>query len=314
MTFPAAAFPALPESLSFHRMARSVSSYRWWRPLTTVLAVVLLYVALILVAVMLLALPGAAFPAVAATMDGALSEDTDLGDPGQLAVLLGSIALLWPAVALGTRWGGRRPAGTLSSIEGQLRWRFLPRCLGLAAALFLVVNAVSLLVPATQLPPNQLPARLGDMTDMWAMLVVLLVFVPLQATAEEYLFRGLMMQAIGSWLRHPAWAVLLPVPLFMAGHVYDWVGQIDIAAFAVATGWVTWRTGGLEAAIALHVVNNAGVLGLGAVGLTDPNATELPLAALPFSLVFTLGYCVIVAKWIPGPVRPRTREDYLASA
>lgn len=307
-------FPAAPESPSFHRMARSVPRYRWWRPLTTVLVVIVLYAALMLVAVMVLALLGAAIPAVAATVDQALAENADLRDPGQLAVLLGSIALLWPAVALGTRWGGRRPAGTLSSIEGHLRWRFLPRCLGLAAALFLVVNTVSLLVPATQLPSGQLPDRAGDLTDAWAMLLVVLLLVPLQATAEEYAFRGLLMQAVGSWLRHPAWAVLLPVPLFVAGHGYDWVGQIDIAAFAVAAGWVTWRTGGLEAAIALHVVNNVGVVGLGALGLADPNATELPLAALPFSLVFTLGYCVIVAQWIPGPVRRRSRDGYLASA
>jgi hypothetical protein len=61
---------------------------------------------------------------------------------------------------------------------------------------------------------------------------------------------------IGRWLRHPAFAILLPVPLFVLGHGYDLLGQIGVGLFAVAAGWLTWRTGGLEAAIALHVVNN----------------------------------------------------------
>jgi hypothetical protein len=47
--------------------------------------------------------------------------------------------------------------------------------------------------------------------------VVILLLVPLQAAAEEYIFRGYLMQSIGRWLRHPAFAILLPVPLFVLG-------------------------------------------------------------------------------------------------
>ncbi|MDF2498717.1 MAG: family intrarane metalloprotease protein, partial [Arthrobacter koreensis] len=61
------------------------------------------------------------------------------------------------------------------------------------------------------------------------MLLVAVAVVPFQAAAEEYAFRGLLMQVIGSWLRHPAFAILLPVPLFVLGHGYGLVGQIDVA-------------------------------------------------------------------------------------
>jgi len=57
--------------------------------------------------------------------------------------------------------------------------------------------------------------------------------------------------------RTPWPAILLSAIPFVAGHGYtDW-GLLDIGAFAVVTGWVVVQTGGLEAGIALHIVNNA---------------------------------------------------------
>ena len=299
-------------------MARSLPGYRWWHPLTTAALTVVLFFVLTLLAAGALAVAGIFVPGVAGTVDRAVSAKSDLGDPGQLAVLLGGVCLLWPAAALGVRWGGRRSAGTLSSVMGRLRWRYFPKPLVLAAGLFVAVNAVSLLVPESSgLPAGTTAgATSGAGTgNVWLLLLVVLALVPVQATAEEYVFRGLLMQGIGSWLRHPAFAILLPVPLFVLGHGYGLVGQIDVAVFALAAGWITWRTGGLEAAIALHVINNVGVFALGAAGLGDLNATDLPLAALPFSLAFTLAYALIVVRWFPSPAAaPRRKERYLASA
>lgn len=314
MTFstdhPAAA-PAYP----FHRLPRSVPGYRWWHPLTTAVLTVVLFLVLTLLAGGALAVAGIFVPGVAGTVDRALSAESDLGDPGQVAVLFGGVCLLWPAAALGVRWGGRRSAGTLSSVTGRLRWRCFPKPLGLAAGLFVTVNALSLLVPESLGASGGVAEGSGSSGTVWLLLLVVLALVPVQATAEEYVFRGLLMQGIGSWLRHPAFAILLPVPLFVLGHGYGPAGQIDLAAFALAAGWITWRTGGLEAAIALHVINNVGVFALGAAGLGDLNATELPLAALPFSLAFTLAYALIVVRWFPSPAAaPQRRTRYLASA
>jgi membrane protease YdiL (CAAX protease family) len=113
-----------------------------------------------------------------------------------------------------------------------------------------------------------------------------------QAAAEEYAFRGWLLQAVGSWTARfgrSAWpAIVISAIPFVVGHGYtDW-GPVDIGLFAVATGWVVVRTGGLEAAIALHVVNNLtgltaaaseGDLSLeqGAVPWTDTLSTAVPL-------------------------------------
>lgn len=311
MTF-SADHPAAAPSYAFHRLPRSLPGYRWWHPVTTLLVTVVLFLILMMLAIGVTAAAGIFVPGVSATVERALSAESDLGDPGQLAFLLGTVGLLWPAAVLGVRWGAGRSAGTLSSVTGRLRWRRFPKPLALAAGLFLSANALSLLLPDTM---RETPGG-GSSGNVWLLLLVVLAFVPVQAAAEEYVFRGLLMQGIGSWLRHPAFAILLPVPLFVAGHGYGLAGQIDIAVFAAAAGWITWRTGGLEAAIALHIVNNVGAFGLGTAGFSDVNATDLAWSALPFSLAFTLVYSLLVVRWFPAPASapPRQPERYLASA
>ncbi|RAF70275.1 CPBP family intramembrane metalloprotease domain-containing protein, partial [Burkholderia multivorans] len=71
------------------------------------------------------------------------------------------------------------------------------------------------------------------------MLVLVLLLAPIQSMSEELVFRGLAMNVIGSWLRSPWWAVLIPVPFFVFGHIYDVPGLISIGVFAVVMGLLT---------------------------------------------------------------------------
>jgi membrane protease YdiL (CAAX protease family) len=74
-------------------------------------------------------------------------------------------------------------------------------------------------------------------------------------------FRGGIVQAVGSWIHSPlvAFAVttVISTALFVAAHgsMDPWI-WIDIGSLGVAGCYLAWRTGGIEAAIALHVVNN----------------------------------------------------------
>ena len=126
------------------------------------------------------------------------------------------------------------------------------------------------------------------------MLIAIVLLVPFQATAEEIVFRGLAMNIIGSWLRHPAWAVLIPVPIFVVGHVYDLPGLIDVGIFAVIVGILTIITGGLEAGIAFHIVNNVFAFGLGVLAGADLNATSAPRIEVVMSIVAPIVFAVIV--------------------
>lgn len=132
---------------------------------------------------------------------------------------------------------------------------------------------------------------------IWVMVLLVLVLIPFQAAAEEYVFRGYLMQLVGGWLRHPAFAILFPVPLFVLGHGYDVWGAASVGMFAIVAAWLTWRTGGLEAAISLHIVNNVLIFLLGSVALVDANATSGTPVDLLASGLAMIVYAVLADRW-----------------
>ena len=99
----------------------------------------------------------------------------------------------------------------------------------------------------------------------------------------------------------------MPGALFVASHVYNWVGLVDIAVFALCTTLLAWRTGGLEAAVVLHAVGNIMVFGYGALGLLDPMETEImPIDTITSSLI-TVGTTVLLL-WVLRDVGPGTEK------
>jgi membrane protease YdiL (CAAX protease family) len=217
----------------------------------------------------------------------------DLNDPFTLAGTLLAVVLLLPALLLATRLVGARPVGMLSSVVFRIRWGWLLRCLGFAAAIYVAGYVVTFAVTAVQ---GQSVAPQFDTPRALVVLALVVLLVPLQAATEEYLFRGYLMQSIGGWLRHPIFAIALPIPLFVVGHDYGPLGTIYVAAFAAVAGWLCWRTGGLEAAIALHVVNNSVIFALGAIGLVDANSTDTGALDLVISLAMMLIFAGIVVR------------------
>lgn len=290
MSHPAAVAPAVTdqEQYCYHRLARIDPRHRWWTPLLLGGLATLTYLAVgVLVVVALLAAS-----ALFEVRLGQRAIGLDMADPVTFTFGFASIALMLPVVLLARRLLPPRPVGLLSSVAGRLRWRWLGQGLWR-------VGLVTLLSFAFQL------FALGPLTGAgvaiyqpppwaWLFLVMAVLLVPLQSAAEEYVFRGFLMQAIGSWLKHPVFAILLPVPLFVVGHDYDLWGQLDIMIFAVAAGWLAWRTGGLEAPIALHVVNNSLFTVMVAAGYADPNNTT----GTPIDLAASALTTLVATSWL----------------
>lgn len=198
---------------------------------------------------------------------GSMGQQISLDDPAKLAVELGLIALLLPSVVLPVAVVWRRHVGYLHSVAGHLRWRWLGRCLGWAFTV--VVVALSLAVAVALAAGDEtVEATLPDARG-WAAIAVAVALVPFQAAAEEYVFRGGLLQLIGSWTRRAAVPVLVTSLLFAAGHLYDFWGLVSVFGFGVVAAVVTIRTGGLEAAIALHIANNTVLMAFDVVGLVD---------------------------------------------
>ncbi|MFC0530920.1 CPBP family glutamic-type intramembrane protease [Phytohabitans kaempferiae] len=287
-----------PAGTAYHRLART-PAHRWWRPVVGTL--------LVLVGIGVLTLLVAVPWVVAAELTG--QPDGSDGTPsfGPLAdtgFLLVSLAVLIPVVLLAARWAQARPAGSVSSVTGRLRWRWLGLCLLLAVpTVVLMVGGFSGLLVVTG---DWSTAEVGGtgwvgVRTFAISMAVLLALVPLQAAAEEYLCRGWLLQAVGAYLRNP-WIAIVPQALvFAAAHGWGtrW-GFADLVLFGLVTGWLTVRTGGLEAAIGLHVVNNLAGLGLaaatGELG-SEATAADAPWQLLAVDLVVVVGYAVVV-NWL----------------
>ncbi|MDI6102787.1 CPBP family intramembrane metalloprotease [Actinoplanes sp. NEAU-A12] len=240
-----------PPGSPYHRLART-PVHRWWRP---VLGTLFLVVAAL---VMMIGLVGVSSGAawMAGRPDGPDGIPT-FGALTDTALGFVAIALVLPLILVAVIWIQRRPVGTISSVTGALRWRWLLICLPVAlVAILLFLSGGLLLSEATGVD-----AGLGDPLAGWGPFLtsaaVLVLVVPFQAAAEEYLCRGWLLQGLGVWFRGPWLPIVAQAAVFAALHGWGTpFGFADLLLFGVVAGWVTVRTGGLEAAIALHVVNN----------------------------------------------------------
>ncbi|MFH8462629.1 lysostaphin resistance A-like protein [Streptomyces sp. NPDC017991] len=297
--------------LPYHRMAHVTGRHRWWRPLIGTVTVVGMWLLLFMVVYVVTYGVGSAhgYPEDS-------DEAIDFGPTLNTALDLTYLALAIPVVLLAVRWVGRRPAGTVSSVQGRLRTRRLGRYVLVALPVVAAGTGAMLLVPAGG-------GTAGTSGEVWVgldrylpALAMLLVLVPLQAAAEEYAFRGWLLQAVGGLFRSPWIAVLPQAVLFAAGHGWGTpAGFADLVVFGVLAGWLTVRTGGLEAAIALHAVNNLMSFALAAAfvgGLdSDETAADLPwqLAALDITVIVVFTSVVL---WLerrdrsPGAAAPRS--------
>jgi len=132
---------------------------------------------------------------------------------------------------------------------------------------------------------------------------------PLQSAAEEYLFRGYLSQMVAGWFRsHRVGAVsaaVVTAAAFSLAHApQDFWTFLDRFVFALAASATVWLTGGLEAAIVLHAVNNVLVFCLAGV-LGDGVATEEVPGAAGF--VYVLITCASMAGYVALVARSRER-------
>lgn len=161
-----------------------------------------------------------------------------------------ALALLIPISLLLTRHvHGLRPHW-LPSVQPGMRWRYLLMTVVVAAVL---LNAVVW----AQWALGEMPA-FNDGQPGWASFLLLIALSsPLQAAAEEFFFRGYLLQAIGSATGRAWVGVVGSALLFALMH-----GLQNPALFAhrlvfgLVAGALVVVTGGLEAAIGAHIVNN----------------------------------------------------------
>jgi membrane protease YdiL (CAAX protease family) len=269
--------------------------WAWWRPALGLLLFTVLYFVAGSVIIVLAWI-------TAATPDLAM---TDLTDPAVLLITNASLIVAIPIVWLCWSVPHGLRIGWSSSVLGRLRWRlFLPWTLRALVTLGLAVAATVLIPLATTSARVTGP----DSSAVWLLLVVLLT-TPLQSAAEEYVFRGYLSQAIAGWIGQrqaaPLVAAVVTAALFSAAHAPpDWPTFLYRFAMGLALSAVVWLTGGLEAAIVLHAVNNVVLFVL--VGLLGDSAGTTGSSSVVDAVTMVLGLLGMVG-YVAGIAAARSR-------
>ncbi len=301
-----------PEPRLYPLMLRTWD-YAWWKP---VVGFLLLLVGGFVVAPLLL-MP---VLAVAVALEGGsgtyadrFAESLSLDDvtPSSMLFLNLSLAALTLVVMAIVRWVHRLRPRWLSSVMPGMRWRFFFACLGLSVVALISSVLISLLLPSD---PNDLGGEPNKLTGrLIATGIVILLTTPLQALGEEYAFRGYLMQAFGSFTHGIAEslgtsakvargiaigiALVLTSGLFALAHgTQNFPLFFDRFAFGLMAGLTVVLVGGLEAGIALHILNNLVAFGIaiafgdlqGALTVSEVSWWQLPVTVVQNGIYLAL--------------------------
>lgn len=244
---PPAVLPVVPRE--YHEFYRA-PSFRWWRPLVAIAMFAGTWFAAILVA----SLAGFAYDWAQGNLDFEAIQQGRL-DVTPAIFLANNVGI---AAAIPLAWAAHRAVfgqkvRWLSSVQGRFRWGAFWRFVGVVVPLFLLGLAVEVVL-------SGLP-ELRILPETWFLLASVLLTTPLQCAGEEFAMRGLGARALGSWFSSRrvglvvATAVTAVIFMLMHGAGDPWL-NVFYLVFAGCASFMVWRTGGLEAPIALHIVNN----------------------------------------------------------
>lgn len=219
-----------------------------------------------------------------------------------------ALAALTPWSMLLQKWLFKVPAVSLHSVVARFRWDVFGRSVAILIPLWALLQVVY---------PSLLPQPTAEYasSDALAFVVITLTLVPLQSMGEEYAFRGLAFRIAASWGRGPQAGLVIGLVvsslLFMVAHfaLDPWL-NLYYFTFGAALCLITWRTGGLEAAVVLHAVNNVVAFVLGVALRHDLNAgfdrsvgAASPVMLLPCALLLIVA--ALVWWRTPHPARSR---------
>jgi uncharacterized protein len=295
---PAAPLPSYPhpEPREYHQMLRTWN-YAWWKPLVGILLVgvgMVVVAPLVLMPVLIAGVAIEGGPFWESFEEAATLQAIGPASLLYLNLTLGSTILVtWLVMRVIHRMRPR----WLTSVAPKMRWKFFFVCIGLAVIALIAQIVVSALMPGSQ--EADVVGEMNEFTTTTAVLaLIVLVTTPLQAAGEEYVFRGYLMQALGSLFNNKWVAVVVTATLFAMAHgVQNFPLFFDRFMFGLIAGWLVVRTGGLEAGIAMHILNNFLAFGfaLTFADLTESlNVSEVEWSNIPLTLTQSVVYAALV--------------------
>lgn len=273
----------IPDYITF---GRTFENYRWYKPLATMVLAAIFY---IIFSLILAGISDLVFgPALSNSFTSGGYDNLSSSNLLSYMTFL-VIGLAFPAIYLANRIVKDRPFSSYGSSLGGWRWKLYLKCLALPAVLYLIMAIASLLNGSKQ------GSGINQLTPV--AFIIFLILVPLQSIAEEYAFRGVLMQALGSWLKMPVAAIIIQSIIFGVIHSYNPLGMVAIIITGILYGFLSWKSHGLEASSAMHTVNNLSVAYMGSLGLSSVASAvsiytflyDLVIQVACFALIFYVG-------------------------
>ncbi|MDR2084780.1 MAG: CPBP family intramembrane metalloprotease [Bacteroidales bacterium] len=103
-----------------------------------------------------------------------------------------------------------------------------------------------------------------DIKTFIPLFIISAIFIPIQATCEEFLFRGYLTQGVAAWTKNRWLAVIIPGVIFGLMHLGNnevteygfWIMMPNYVIFGLMLGLISVLDDGIELAIGIHTANN----------------------------------------------------------
>ncbi len=157
-----------------------------------------------------------------------------------------------------------RPLGTVFNHSGKIKWSNFWIGFGVFGILLFIGSAVDYLINSETYSVSFEPSK------FWVMLPLILIMTPIQTTAEEFVFRGYVIQSFGLKIRNGLVLSIISGVLFTLPHLANpeiyaanKLGMfsticmvLNYYVIGMMLAMITIRTNSLEAAAGVHAVNN----------------------------------------------------------
>ena len=278
----------MTEKSDFITLPTTFENYKWYKPILVFIIGVIIYVILSLILTLIFDMVYGEHFTNLLINSGYEVMNSDLG---QIFSDLGVIVMI-PSLYIAAKIVKDRPFSSYTSSYGGWNYKLYLKALVIPFIIMIIFEGISI---AFNGPEGSNHFSIG-------FFIACLILVPLQCIAEEYVFRGLIMQTFGSWFKIPVLAVVLQAIVFAAIHGYNSLGNVAILISGILMGIIAWKSDGIEVSSAMHTVNNFLIAMTVMFGLTESSSTiqltdTLVTIALDVIIFAAVYYAGIKTDW-----------------
>lgn len=217
-------------------------NYTWYKPLIVI--IVTMFIMLLFGIVMMIITYLVGGIELAKAVFGGTYEGLNSALPILISDLI--LAAFIPSLYIASKIINYRPFSSYSSSRGGWNFKLYFKALIIPLILYIIYEGISCTISGAK----------GTSQVSILFLIVICIAVPLQSIAEEYMFRGFLLQTLGSWFKIPVLAIVIQAIIFALAHGYNTFGLFEVLVMGLICGFFVWKTNGIEVCSAIHTANN----------------------------------------------------------